>query len=175
MQFLNTEIDPAELPAVEDLNLRPISPDYLKILRTEWLITSVVLAVAATVVILITKEWDEPMVILAVAAAFILLVGFYWFVQEKAFPIRAYSIREHDIVSRSGWIIRTVKICPLNRVQNCTIHVGPLERKYGLATLSLFTAGSTGADMKIPGLPAGEAEAIRQFVLTRINDEAELN
>lgn len=175
MQFLNTEIDPATLPAMEDLNLRPLSPDYLRILRLEWFITTIILILAATCVIFFIDGMDETLPMIAVVATLVFLVAFYGVSQEKAFPIRAYSVREHDIVSRSGWIIRTVKICPLNRVQNCTIHVGPLERKYGLATLSLFTAGSTGADLKIPGLPAEEAEAIRKFVLSRINDESESN
>lgn len=171
MEFLNTEIDPSTLPAMEDLNLRPISPDYLKILRIEWFITSIILAAIAVVLVLITDGMDETLTMILVTGVLIFLVGFYWITQEKAFPFRAYSVREHDIVSQSGWIVRTVKICPLNRVQNCSIHVGPLERKYGLATLSLFTAGSSGADLKIPGLQAEEAEAIRKFVLTRINDE----
>ena len=172
MQFLNTEIDPATLPAMEELELRPVSRDYLTILRIEWLITAVILAIIAAGLILFIPETRTNYIWLWIVAGYLLLMTLYLLTQEKSFPYRAYGVREHDIIYRSGWIIRTTRICPLNRVLNCSMHAGPLERKYGLSTLALFTAGSTGADMRIAGLQAEEAEAIRKFVLTRINEES---
>ncbi len=171
MHFLNTEIDPAALPAVEDLNLRPVSPSYLKVLRTEWLIYAFVLAGIAAGLIFLVPGMRENYLWLVIVAAWILLVAFYRVAIERSFPYRAYSVREHDIIYRSGWILRTVKINPINRILNCSIHIGPLERKHGLATLALYNAGTSDADMRIPGLTAEEAESIRKFVLTRINEE----
>jgi uncharacterized protein len=172
MQFLNTEVDLSLLPAVEDLQLKPISGSYLKILRIEWTITTIFIAIVAAALIYFIPALREGYSWLFIMIGLLALMIFYRIVQEKSFPYRAYAVRDHDIVYESGWIIRSTRICPLNRVMNCSIHSGPLERKHGLSTLSLYTAGSSGADMRIAGLKTEEAESIRQFVLTRINEQS---
>jgi membrane protein YdbS with pleckstrin-like domain len=93
----------------------------------------------------------------------------YYILQEKGFPYKAFAVREKDITYQSGWLIRNQKVCPFNRIQNCNIQAGVLERKYGLASLILYTAGTTGADITIPGLEQEEAERLRQFILSKIN------
>jgi membrane protein YdbS with pleckstrin-like domain len=98
-------------------------------------------------------------------------MGIYLLLIEKRFPHMAYAVRDHDILYQSGWIVRTLKACPFNRVQNCSVRSGPLERQASLATLVLFTAGSEGADLRIPGLLQEEAESLRQFILTKIHRE----
>ncbi len=85
----------------------------------------------------------------------------------------AFAVRDHDVIFQKGWLIRSIKICPFNRIQNCSIQSGPLERKWGLASLTLYTAGSTGADMRIPGLKQDEAERLRQYILSKINGAIE--
>ena len=72
-----------------------------------------------------------------------------------------------------GWLIRRLKICPFNRIQNCSLQSGPLERKYGLASLIIYTAGTTGADMRISGLLQEEADKLRHFILSTIHSEAD--
>ncbi|MEJ7911605.1 MAG: PH domain-containing protein [Chitinophagaceae bacterium] len=81
----------------------------------------------------------------------------------------AYALREHDVIYQKGWLVKSTKVCPFNRVQNCSIQSGPLERRWGLASLVLYTAGSEGADMRIPGLLQNDAESLRQFILSKIN------
>jgi hypothetical protein len=46
-----------------------------------------------------------------------------------------------------------------------------LERKFGLASLTIYTAGTEGADMRIPGLEQIEAERLRHFILSKIHSE----
>ena len=81
-------------------------------------------------------------------------------------------VREHDVVYQKGWLLRTLKVCPFNRIQNCTVQTGPLERRWGLASLTLYTAGTGGADLRIPGLTHEEATTLQQAILTRINAHA---
>lgn len=70
--------------------------------------------------------------------------------QEKSFRSLAYCIREHDILYRRGWIIQKIMACPFNRIQHCTVDSGPIDRKYCLSSLTLYTAGAEGANITIP-------------------------
>ena len=171
MLFTNTEIDLSSLPAAEEAHLQPVHRTYLKLLRIEWAITALVLAGIAAALIFFIPNLRTGYGWMIIAGAAVVLIAFYLFVLEQSFPHKAYAVREHDILYRSGWIVRTVRICPYNRIQNCSVRTGPLERKFSLAALILYTAGSEGADLRIPGLPQEEADNLRQFILTKINGE----
>ncbi|MDQ3552766.1 MAG: PH domain-containing protein [Bacteroidota bacterium] len=172
MHFTNTEVELNNIPAAQEVELLPVHIDYLKVLRLEWLITFLVIA-AALIPLLIYVQMPVTTKIVVVISAIVLLAG-YWFIQEISFKYLAYSIREKDLIFQKGWIIRIFKVCPINRIQNCSVHQGPLERKFNLATLILYTAGSQGADLKIPGLTDDEANRLRQFILQKINNENEV-
>lgn len=171
MTFTNPEVDIAALPAAESVELQPVHRRYLGLLRIEWAITAFILAAIAAALIYFIPSLRETGAWALVAAAALLLAGFYLLMIEKAFPRMGYAVREHDVLYQSGWIVRTLRACPFNRVQNCSVRSGPLERKAGLATLVLFTAGSAGADLQIPGLPQEEADRLRQFILAKIHPE----
>lgn len=171
MTFTNPEVDLSELPAAEDVTLQPVHRRYRGLLRIEWAISAVALAAIALALIFFIPALRATGGWLFVAAAAVLLIAFYLLVLEKAFPYMTYAVREHDILYQSGWIVRTLRVCPFNRVQNCSVRSGPLERKAALATLVLYTAGSEGADLRIPGLPQEEADRLRQFILSKIHTE----
>lgn len=170
--FSNAEIDISTLPRAEAIPLQKLHPKYLKLLRIEWIITAVVLIVAATLAILFIPKFQHLPMAALLPAGVILFLLFYYGLQEKSFPYRAYAVREQDVLYQKGWIIRTLKVCPFNRIQNCTVQSGPLERKFGLASLTLYTAGSNGADLRIYGLTQTEADNLRQFILSRIHPHA---
>lgn len=171
MTFLNTAVDLQSLPAAEDVVLQPAHPAYKKVLRTEWAITLLCFTVLAIVCIVVFPFFRQP------AGWIILLVGFtligllYYLWIEKSFPFLAFAIRDKDILLQSGWLIRTVKHCPFNRIQNCSVQSGPLERRLGLASLVIYTAGSGGADLRVRGLLQENADRLRHFILETIHQE----
>jgi membrane protein YdbS with pleckstrin-like domain len=169
MAFINSEVNLNELPALEQVPLTPIHPGYFKVLRTEWLLRSAFLTAIAVALILFTPEIRESLWWIAVVMILLVLTIPSYILLQKGFPYKAFAVRERDVAYQSGWLIRNQKICPFNRIQNCNIQAGLLERKYGLASLILYTAGTTGADITIPGLEQEEAERIRQFILSKIN------
>ena len=173
MPFINTELDLTSLPVAEEVQLNPVHPSYLKLLRIEWLITSIFLCIVVVSLIFFIPEirYSFWSFIFILSALFIVLS--YYFLQQKSFPYMAFAVRDHDVIYQKGWLIRSIRICPFNRIQNCSIQSGPLERKWGLASLTLYTAGSTGADMRIPGLMQDEADRLRQFILSKINGAIE--
>ena len=85
-------------------------------------------------------------------------------------PIRqnANAKREHDVLFRKGWLFQQMHIVPLSKIQHCVIKKGPLERKYKLASLQLFTAANSSfADIKIGGLTEEQAERLKEWVLSK--------
>ena len=88
-------------------------------------------------------------------------------------PRKGYSVRERDIIYKSGVIWRSVTAVPFNRIQHVEKSSTPLDRRYQLATLELFTAGGSGGDLRIHGLPARTAEKLRFFILEKIGSSVE--
>ena len=76
-------------------------------------------------------------------------------------------MRDKDILFRHGVIWRSVTAVPFNRIQHVETSSTPLDRKFTLATLQLFTAGGSGGDMKIDGLASNVAEQLRNFILRK--------
>lgn len=172
LPFTNIPVDVEQLPQAETVPLQPIHRLYLKLLRLEWLITAVIVIGATAALLFFWDRLRQGWGMWALPVAVYIFLSLYYWLQERSFPFRAYAVRERDVVYQKGWLIRTLKVCPYNRIQNCTVQNGPLERKFGLATLTLFTAGSNGADMRIPGLTQAEATNLQQFILTRIHPHA---
>jgi len=76
----------------------------------------------------------------------------------------SYEIREDAIYLDRGVITQVRTTVPLVRIQHVDTSRGPVERVLGLSTLVVYTAGSRGADVAIPGLPAAEAESMQDRV-----------
>jgi membrane protein YdbS with pleckstrin-like domain len=76
-----------------------------------------------------------------------------------------YALRKHDLVFRKGWLFEKLHIIPLKKIQHCQVKRGPLERRYGLASLKIFTAGGTGADITLSGLTRQDAERLKDWLV----------
>jgi uncharacterized protein len=81
-----------------------------------------------------------------------------------------YEIREDEVDLQRGivWVSRT--LVPLARIQHVDTQSGPLQRRFGLATVVFYTAA--GAN-QIPELSAPVAAEVRDRIaeLTREQDE----
>jgi len=86
---------------------------------------------------------------------------------------RAYGYRMDDKVLeiRSGVIWKVSQQVPLSRLQHVDLHRGPLERSFGLATLSLHTAGTQQAVLTLPGLEADMAGEFRDELVSIGGDD----
>jgi len=58
----------------------------------------------------------------------------------------------------------------VSRLQHVDIDQGPLERLFGLASLTVFTAGGRGATFRVNGLTPSRAEAMRDQILRSIKN-----
>ena len=76
-----------------------------------------------------------------------------------------YRIDEHGIEIRKGVYWRIVINVPRSRVQHIDVSQGPIERRYGLGTLVIYTAGTDHAKVQLSGLEHGRAFRIREHLL----------
>jgi membrane protein YdbS with pleckstrin-like domain len=71
-----------------------------------------------------------------------------------------YAERADDLLISRGVLWHEETIVPYGRMQLVEVTSGPLERKFGLASLQLHTAAAA-TDATIPGLTPAEAERLR--------------
>jgi uncharacterized protein len=170
--FENAEIMPDELPAADELEWRNLDSRYARRLQLEALITTAIIVFALTTAQLMPLPIDRRLFLAAwVVVATTSLFGLLW--PLVSVPRRGYAIRDKDIVYRSGVIWRTVTAVPFNRVQHVETSSTPLDRRYTQAKLQLFTAGGSGGDLKIEGMPADVAERLRLFILEKAGTSLE--
>jgi uncharacterized protein len=82
-----------------------------------------------------------------------------------------YAEREDELHIRHGLWTRVQTAIPFGRVQHIDVAQGPIERRFGLATLILHTAGTRSAAIPLPGLVHGQAEAMRDRIRAKIKQD----
>lgn len=100
-----------------------------------------------------------PAVLITVGVGLIALVWGLWLIPRN-WRAWGYAERLDDLLVTHGVMYRRLTVVPYGRMQFVDVASGPLERRYGLATVQLHTA-SPATDAKIPGLPAAEAARLR--------------
>ena len=73
-----------------------------------------------------------------------------------------YEIRDDSIYLERGVFTRVRTVVPFVRIQHVDSSRGPLERLAGLASTVVYTAGSRGADVSIPGLTPDGSETLQE-------------
>lgn len=171
MKLVHPQITWEEIPQHKDVVLQPVEKNYKKVLLIEWgILWLIVSSVAVTLILFIDSLQSTPVIVQSIAGI-LLLSGFHFFLINKAFPQMAYAMREHDVLFRKGWLFQQLHIVPISKIQHCIIRKGPLERRYQLASLQLFTAtNASSADIKIGGLTEEQAERLKEWVLSKTNE-----
>ena len=84
----------------------------------------------------------------------------------------SYRVDEHGIEIRRGVYWRRVINVPRSRVQHTDVSQGPLERRYGLGTLVIYTAGTDHAKVMLGGLDHEVAMRIREHLMPERGPDA---
>jgi membrane protein YdbS with pleckstrin-like domain len=72
-----------------------------------------------------------------------------------------YQVQEDSLFLDRGVVTRTKTVVPYVRIQHVDASRGPVERALGLSTAVVYTAGSRGADVSIPGLTPERADELQ--------------
>lgn len=168
MSFNNLQIDETELPRAEALELKPMAEQYVPEVRfQQWLIWPVIIVLTAIPAIVVVNPEKLRTVFMFLPLVPGLLAAWLWPLAVAQARVKRFALREHDIALRTGVFFQKTIILPLSRVQHAEVSEGPLQRRFGLASLKLFTAGGTSVDLQIDGLEKERAEKLREFILKR--------
>lgn len=161
--------DAALLPPVSDGDtLTKLHPNHVKVLRVK--------TVLASLPVLFAALWLEASAILP--PAFIMApVALLVTLAILRLPLRRHLARGYAMgtdrlrVVRGIWVRRDT-VVPFGRVQHIDVDQGPIERFYGIATLTLHTAGTHNASVHLPGLGEDRARQMREDIRQHIKRES---
>lgn len=174
--FLNAEIKIDSLPIFQTVLFNPLQKSYLTVKRIS---ISIWMSILLGVIFLsyqFVNKLNEPLFLWIGLTVWFLILILAFISASISFRYSGYAIREKDILYRSGWIFTKISIIPLNRIQHVSLHSGPIERKFGLASIKLFSAGGDDHDdFSIKGIPQETADQIREWLAQQINIDSEKN
>jgi len=120
-------------------------------------LASAIIVVAANLVALQFIHNQIPLLVAGAAIAIGLLRALIVVRSVRAW---GYAERDEDLLVRHGLFLRKLSIVPYARMQFVDVTAGPMERMFGLATVTMHTAAAA-SDARIPGLPSAEAARLR--------------
>jgi membrane protein YdbS with pleckstrin-like domain len=168
MSFVNLQVSLTELPIADELVMEPMAAAYEKEVKVQQLIIWLPILVLSVQPIL----WTQILPLLLIPVFLLMLAAIISRLVIKKSQIKAVALRESDIAYRSGLFWRKTVIVAFNRIQHVEVSSGPLQRRFGLASIKLFTAGGSSVDLRIDGLTAERAEQMRTLIAEKIESSA---
>lgn len=162
---------PDEAGGFQGGTLTPLHVDQIKVLRVRFGIAALVPLIAA--IPLDIGPLQELGVPQSLVPGIVALLGLIAVAVLPRRRWRAWGWREEEdeLFVRHGLFKRVITVVPFGRVQHIDIAQGPVERRYGLATLILHTAGTRTAEVSLPGLTQADAEGLRERIRAKIRQD----
>lgn len=155
-----SDIDPAPTASgrleLADTDWRRVSPRYVWVDLGGTLVSAIVVLVATSIAPLlsgVTWLWAVPV---GLGAIFVITMA----LTPRRVRAIGYRLRDDDLLFRKGLMFQRFVAVPYGRMQLVDINRGPLDRAVGLSELKFVTAAAA-SNVVVPGLPAAEAEELR--------------
>jgi membrane protein YdbS with pleckstrin-like domain len=109
----------------------------------------------------------DALLVVAVAGAEMVAMASVLVLVAPRFRARIwrYEVDEHELYLQHGWLSITRHVVPLVRVQNVDTVQGPIDKLFGLSSVTLSTAGGKAS---IPHLDEPVAEELRARIADRV-------
>jgi membrane protein YdbS with pleckstrin-like domain len=153
-------VDPVFDP--EGIEWQPVSPKLAAVRLLTWSLSMLVPVLGSIVLVVLLPSWWSG-VIAAVAVA---LWGWIAWVIRKQVPAMGYAEREDDLLVKKGVMFKSITVVPYGRMQLVDVEAGPLDRKFGIAKVTLHTAAAQ-TDAVVNGLVPEEAARLRDRLASR--------
>lgn len=173
MYLSNDQIELDTLPKIETVVYQPLEKRYRTVLLIGRAIFFLISALLASGFVYSAPFKIPRLYLFAGLAVYLLYILWTFLVTLKGFQHKSFALREKDVIYRSGWLWRYVTTAPFNRVQHVRIDQGPIERRFNLARLKIYTAGGTSSDLTIPGLDPSMANDLKEFIVKKTLDHGE--
>ncbi len=166
----------AAQPSIADDQDKALDPNSVTVARIVAAVRMMILAVplAAFALSIVLGNMGTSTLIWLGAGGLGYAALFAWSIY---WPGLRYRYARYRVTGRGLWIRRGVVwrseiSVPQSRVQHTDVSQGPLERRFGIATLVLHTAGTQHAAVSLGGLSHTAALAIRDFLIEGGDDDA---
>ncbi len=90
---------------------------------------------------------------------------------ERSWKHTAWRLDPDGFTLRRGHLWRGETRVPQSRVQHLDLQRGPLQRRFGLSTLVIHTAGTRHSAVSVGGLDADDAERLRDILARQVDDD----
>lgn len=169
--FENLQTNIEQLPSVDTVNYIAVEKNYFKIIFLNLAITYGIITLGVFVFQSYT-DWGifnhnyNWIFYASIAMVFIVQLIIY----KLDFSKRKYALRDKDILYTSGLITNQLTVLPFNRIQHLEIKRSFLARQLDISTLKIYSAGNSGGDLAIHGLPKELASKINAHLTSIINE-----
>lgn len=158
------------LPDADD-ELTRVHPNYAHALRVQTALASLPVLIAAAVGEMSLRKLDLVPPGLIAGAVLLIVIVLVIRIPQTRFNARGYQMGSDRLRVVRGLMFRSDTVVPFGRVQHIDVGQGPLERFFGIATLTLHTAGNHNASVSLPGLGEELARAMREDIRAHIRRE----
>ncbi len=89
----------------------------------------------------------------------------------KRYRHTRWLLDDDGFALRRGRLWQSETRVPATRVQHLDLKRGPLERRFGLSTLVVHTAGTRNSSVSVQGLDHDDAERLRDHLARQLDDD----
>ena len=142
----------------------PLHPRVRTLWRWQAVLIATALSLPGTFVAIGSGTWLLLPAVLLFAILFV-RVHEGWRARYVAW-FRCVLLPDGLLVRRGAWW-RKESFVPRARIQHTDVDEGPIARRFGIATIKVFTAGSSVSELEVDGLARADAIALRDRLLGR--------
>ncbi len=145
-------------PSTVDSRYYSLDRNYVSVERISGIIFFLIVLVSSVIGLIgqFIVTWDTGVIFVAIASAIgllnIYLLGNAIFWPPVKYRHYRWCCDERGLEIHRGVWWKTQISVPLSRVQHADVSQGPLQRSYGIGTLTIHTAGTRDASVDLPGL-----------------------
>jgi len=159
-------------PPDDEGALTRLHPNYTHALRVRTALTAIPFLIGSLVLEAISR--DSGLLPQGAIAGPVLLIAMVLVIRlpTRRYYARGYQMSVDRLRVVRGLLFRSDTVVPFSRVQHIDVNQGPLERFFGIATLTLHTAGNHNSSVSLPGLGEPLAREMREDIRAHIRRES---
>ncbi len=149
-------------------DFEPLPPKALTVIRLRLLAPAgfviVVLLVGAVAAFLGDVAGATTYGVVLAAVAVLVLLG-WWVFSGLVFRAYGWKLTDGTVELRHGVVVQRHQVLPRARVQNVTKEAGPVSRAFGLASITVHSAGANTPNITVPDLTVEVGDRLRTNLL----------
>ncbi|WP_126972430.1 PH domain-containing protein [Gynurincola endophyticus] len=157
-----------ELPIAEEVQYQPLASNYKRVRFWETFIFLIIILVAVYALMYFFPQWKVFRYRYLLGGIWLAYAIFNYISIYLKFKNTGYALRDKDILYKTGWLVKKLQSFPISRIQHASVQSNAVERLFGLSSVSVFTAGSSGDDLTIRGLKKETADRVNLWIAQQI-------